>query len=266
MATEADQEDNESSPHWPRRIREALDRDRFVLHAQPIVELSSGRTLRHELFLRMIEGDQLIPAASFVVAAEDDGSIQEIDRWVVARTIDVAATGHGVHLNLSVRSADSELRDLIQDRLRESGADPGNVVFELSERQLADAGDSTAEFAHGVKDLGCALALDNFVRGGLAFALFRRLPIDYLKLGVPLMQDLARDLTRRNTVESVVNLARQFGQRTVAQGVEDVATLQTLGDLGVDQAQGYALGAPAPLGPLAPASAARTAAAGPGCG
>jgi EAL domain-containing protein (putative c-di-GMP-specific phosphodiesterase class I) len=236
-----------SPPAWPRRIREALDRDRFVLHAQPIVDLSSGETIRHELFLRMMEDHELIPAASFVVAAEEHGSIREIDRWVVATAIEAASQGRGVHVNLSVRSTDAELLELIRERLEASGADPSEVVFELGEEQLLEAGDPSREFVRGVSELGCGLALDKFVRSGDDLTLLEALPIDYLKIGPPFVHDLRRDPAARSVVESVVVLSQRFGQHTIAQGVEDVATLQTLRELGIDQAQGFALGAPLPL-------------------
>jgi EAL domain-containing protein (putative c-di-GMP-specific phosphodiesterase class I) len=232
---------------WPRRIREALDRDRFVLHAQPIVELSSGEPIRHELFLRMVEDDELIPAASFVVAAEEHGSIREIDHWVVATAIDVASRGRGVHVNLSVRSTDDELLDLIGEELLASGTDPRQVVFELSEEQLLGAGESSRRFVVGASELGCWIALDKFAAGRGDFTMLESLPIDFVKIGPAFMQDLLRDEDQRRVVESVVGLSRRFGQRTIAQGVEDVATLQTLRELGVDQAQGFALGSPAPL-------------------
>ena len=68
---------------WSRRIEEALERDLFVLHGQRIVDVATGATMRHELFLRMVDRTRLIPAGEFVMAAEEFGSIREIDRWVV---------------------------------------------------------------------------------------------------------------------------------------------------------------------------------------
>src|SRR3954466_13126837 len=100
---------------WSRRIEEALERDLFVLHAQRIVDVVTGATTRHELFLRMVERRRLIPAGEFVMAGEEFGSIREIDRWVVERAIDVAATGIPVDLNLSVRSTDETMVSLIRD-------------------------------------------------------------------------------------------------------------------------------------------------------
>src|SRR5262249_29329412 len=128
---------------WSRRIEDALARDLFALHGQRIVDVVSGATLRHELFLRMVDRKRLIPAGEF-------GSIQEIDGWVVGRAIEVAAAGHPVDLNLSLRSTDRTMLGLIRGELERTGADPSDVVLELSEPQLEAALDTGAEFIRGV--------------------------------------------------------------------------------------------------------------------
>src|SRR3954469_8580196 len=101
---------------WSRRIEEALERDLFVLHGQRIVDVTNGETLRHELFLRMVDRRRLIPAGEFVMAAEEFGSIREIDRWVVSRAIEVTAAGWAVDLDLSMRSTDEAMLELIRHR------------------------------------------------------------------------------------------------------------------------------------------------------
>ena len=163
---------------WSRRIGEALRRDLFVLHAQRIVDVSSGETVRHELFLRMVERKRLIPAGEFVLAAEELGSIREIDRWVTGRAIEVAAMGHAVDLNLSVRSADDELLELIEQKLDDTGADPANLVLELSEEQLVAGLEGSEGFVHAVHELGCGIALDGYIQGGRRFFLLRQVPIE----------------------------------------------------------------------------------------
>jgi predicted signal transduction protein with EAL and GGDEF domain len=146
--------------NWSRRIGEALEKDLFVLHAQRIVDVASGETVRHELFLRMVDGEGLTPAGEFVLAAEGLGSIREVDRWVAGRAIEVAAAGHPVDLNLSVRSLDDLLLELIRHRTAETGADPGDLVLELSEEQLVVEAEAGEGFVHAVHELGCRIALD----------------------------------------------------------------------------------------------------------
>jgi EAL domain-containing protein (putative c-di-GMP-specific phosphodiesterase class I) len=240
---------------WSRRIEEALERDLFVLHGQRIVDVVTGATMRHELFLRMVDRRRLIPAGEFVMVAEEFGSIREIDRWVVAKAIDVAATGIAVDLNLSVRSTDAAMVDLIRDRLEETEADPHDVVLELSEKQLTEALDSGGAFVNAVTELGCRIALDGYVEGGPESFLLRRLPISYVKLGRPFIDNLAEDRGKRRAIGSAVLKAHRAGQRVIAQGVESVATLEQLEDLGIDEAQGHALGPPESLESLIGASA-----------
>jgi EAL domain-containing protein (putative c-di-GMP-specific phosphodiesterase class I) len=232
---------------WSRRIEEALGRGLFALHAQRIVDVAAGATVRHELFLRMVDGDELIPAGEFMLAAEEAGSIREIDRWVIGRAIEFAAAGHPVDVNLSLRSTDDELLALIRRRLEETGADPAHLVLELSEEQLAAGLVPGEGFVRGVHETGGRIALDGFVRGGRRSALLKRLPIDFVKLGARFVKGLADDGRHRRKARNAAAKAHDTGQRVIAQGVEDLATLQLLDELGIDEAQGYALGRPEPV-------------------
>ena len=239
---------------WSRRIEEALERDLFVLHGQRIVDVVTGGTVRHELFLRMVDRTRLIPAGEFVMAAEEFGSIREIDRWVVARAIEVAATRQPVDLNLSVRSTDEAMVALIRDCLSETEADPADVVLELSEAQLIEGLDAAGGFVNAVAELGCQIALDGFIEGGPESFLMRRLPIRYVKLGASFIDGLAEDRGKRRAVSSAVLKAHRSGMRVIAQGVESLATLELLEGLGIDEAQGNALGPPESLESLIGAS------------
>jgi EAL domain-containing protein (putative c-di-GMP-specific phosphodiesterase class I) len=232
---------------WAVRIREALERDRFAMHAQRIVEVSSGETLRHELFLRMVDKERVIPAGEFVVAAEEHGSIGEIDRWVAGKAIDIAAAGWPVHVNLSIRSTDEALLRVIREGLEATGADAGDLVFELGEGQLEGAGKEGAGFVQALSDLGCGIALDNYVAGKGKADLLKRYPLDYVKIGPELVGELGINAARREAVGAVVSTAHRFGRRVIAQGAETLVALQALEELQVDEAQGYVLGPPEPV-------------------
>ena len=108
----------------------------------------------------------------------------------------------------------------------------------------AEAGEG---FVHAVHELGCRIALDGYVRGGRGSALLNRLPLDFVKLGARFVNRLADDGRRRRKARNAAAKAHASGQRVIAQGVEDLVTLQLLQDLGVDEAQGYGLGRPEPL-------------------
>ena len=232
---------------WAERLRWALEHDGFSLYQQPIVDLRTAKVLRHELLLRLIEEDRVTPAAEFLEAATEDGTIVEIDLWVTEKAIEIAATGRPVTVNLSSKSIAPCFLEHVRERLVETGANPANLAFELSEGDLIEVGEEGREFLWRLRELGFGLAMDQFGTGPADLRHLRGLPVDYLKLGREFAQDLSRDPASRRAIEAIVKPARRFGSRTVAVGVEDLATLQTLEELGADEAQGFALGAPAPL-------------------
>lgn len=140
-----------------------------------------------------------------------------------------------------------DLLPLIALSLDEADADPSDLVFEITETALMEDVEAGEIFAHGVAEIGCGLALDDFGTGYGSFTRLKQLPIKYLKIDVEFVHDLASDAGNQHVVEAIIGLAKGFGQQTIAEGVEDDDTLRLLGEAGVDFAQGYHLGSPAPL-------------------
>jgi PAS domain S-box-containing protein len=234
---------------WLTRIRDALEHDRFRLHAQPIIDLSSGAAVQHELLIRMLDEDgSLVAPGLFLPVAERYGVIREIDRWVVGEAVAIAARGIPIELNLSAASiGDRELAGIFERDLEAFGADPSLIVVELTETALLADEDAGCSFVARLASLGCKIALDDFGTGYGGFTYLKRLPVDHLKIDIEFVRDLPRDMASQHVVRAVVNLARGFGQTTVAEGVEDDETLELLRELGVDCAQGYGIGRPAPV-------------------
>jgi PAS domain S-box-containing protein len=234
---------------WLARIRDALDHDRFVLHAQPIVAVATGETVQHELLIRMLGEDGAIVApGAFLPVAEQYGLIREIDRWVIHQAARLAGQGHAIELNLSAHSlGDPGLYELMEGELRAAGADPARVVIEVTETALLRDEAAARAFLERIGALGCRIALDDFGTGYGGFTYVKRLPVDTLKIDVEFVRDLTRDPASQHVVRAIVHLARDFGYETVAEGVEDPETLELLGELGVDLAQGYAIARPEPV-------------------
>lgn len=248
---------------WIGRIRAALTEDRFLLYAQPIVEVATGKVVQRELLLRMREPDgEIVSPGYFISVAEEYGLTSEIDHWVIEHAIEIAAAGGPVQLNLSAHSVgDPMIFRKIESCLKRTGAAPGSLVFEITETALIADEAAARSFAQELHGLGCQLALDDFGTGYGGFTYLKALPVDFLKIDIEFVRDLASNPASRHVVEAVVALARAFKLKTVGEGVEDAATLDILGELGVDFAQGYHIARPAPLAePVLPA----TSAAGPG--
>ncbi|MBA3407482.1 MAG: EAL domain-containing protein [Solirubrobacterales bacterium] len=234
---------------WIGRIQGALAEDRFVLYAQPIVELRSGEVAQRELLLRMREpGGEVVSPGEYLGIAEQYGLIGDIDRWVIRRGAEIAAAGDPVEINLSAHSiGDQSVLDHIDRCIDESGADPKLLVFEITETALIADEVAARAFAQHLHDLGCKLALDDFGTGYGGFTYLKQLPLDFLKIDIEFVRDLVTNPASCHVVQAVVALARGFGLQTVAEGVEDDETFELLLELGVDYAQGYHIARPAPL-------------------
>jgi PAS domain S-box-containing protein len=247
-AREARMRGDSADATWLARIRAALDEDRFVLYRQPVVELATGRTVQNELLLRLVGEDGTVHApGEFLGVAERYGLISEIDRWVIREAGRIAAAGEPIEFNISARSlGDGDVLRELEDVIADEGVDPGLLVVEVTETAVVSELDVARRFAERVAELGCGLALDDFGTGHANLSYLKHLPADHLKIDVEFIRDIARSETDRRLVAGMVSFARGFHQVTVAEGVEDEDTLMVLRELGVDRAQGYLFGRPAP--------------------
>ncbi len=237
-----------SKVEWSFRLRNAIANDRLVLHSQPIVELESGGVVLEELLVRMLGDDgQLIMPGAFLQPAERFGLAPAIDRWVIARAAEIARERR-VEVNLSAQSiGDPSLPDFVEARLTGAGADPGNLVFEITETAAAEDLDEARRLAERLAELGCGFALDDFGTGYGSFTYLKHLPVRYIKIDTEFVRTLRADSPDRQVVSAIVDVARNFGIETIAEGVEAEETAELLGALGVHYAQGYHFGRPAAL-------------------
>ena len=241
---------------WMARVDDALRNDRFVLVAQPIIAVRGRRVVQHELLLRLRdETGALTAPGSFLRAAEQCGRVEAIDRWVIRQGIAVATrTGQPVAINVSaVTLSRPGVSDDVERELRFCGADPALITFEVTETAVMSDERAAGAFLTRVRKLGARVALDDFGAGYGGFRYLKHLPVDVLKIDVEFVRDLPRDAPSRHVVEAIATLARSFGLETIAEGVEDLDALDVLEALGVNYAQGYAIGRPAPLAEPAPA-------------
>jgi EAL domain-containing protein (putative c-di-GMP-specific phosphodiesterase class I) len=234
---------------WATRIQSAISDGRMLLVAQPVFDLANGERTYSELLLRMsLEDDAgILHPDEFLPAAERFGLVQSIDVWVVGRAL-VLASALSPEINISALTlCDPDAR---REIVRLLGEDPGaakRIVFEITETAAADHLQAAREFAAELTGLGCGLALDDFGTGFGSFTYLRDLPLRYLKIDASFVHDLEHSKDNRRVVQSIVGIARQFELMTIAEGVEDEATLSLLRELGADYAQGFHLARPAPV-------------------
>ena len=234
------------------RIRDALTQDRFSLATQPIRSLASGGIERYELLLRMTGDDgELLPAASFIEVAERSGMVQELDRWVVGRALELLAEREragepvSLHVNLSGASlTDISVLEFIERRLDEGDADPGRCTFEITQTARVEDYETAAGFADRLSEFGCEVAIDDYGAGFGPFNYLKQIPFDVIKIDGSFIRDMPHNDADQLTVQAIVRIARGLGKRTIAEFVQDDDTTRMLREYGVDMAQGYHLGRP----------------------
>jgi diguanylate cyclase (GGDEF)-like protein/PAS domain S-box-containing protein len=243
-------------------LRTALENDRFVLYAQPILDLRRKEVVQYEILLRLRsdEGGEPLTPSSFLYVAERFGLIQAIDAWVARRAIELIAENERagrrlvLHVNLSGKSiGDPKVAELTEGALTQIGIDPSRLVFELTETAAIANFEEAKAFAHRLRARGCQLALDDFGAGFGSFYYLKNLPFDYFKIDGDFIRGVAASPMDQLVVGAVVGIARGMGKKTIAEFVTDEETVRLLEKAGVDYAQGYYVGRPQPLRDLLPA-------------
>jgi diguanylate cyclase (GGDEF)-like protein len=236
---------------WAGRIRRALETDQFVLFYQPLLNLVSREVIEYEALLRMEDqqGEFISPNLFLASAERFDLSIA-IDRMVIKKAAYKIASLKArkntlrLSLNLSTQSlGDSGMVEYIHDVIREFNINPGNLSIEISETVILQNMDRVCNLSAEFTKLGCRLILDDIGVGFSSFHYLAPLSIRSIKI----RGDLIRNLHIANNYDYVSALCKtchELGIEVVAKFVEDLALLDTLQNIGVDYAQGFAVGRP----------------------
>lgn len=247
---------------WSREITEAMKVGRLRLFYQPLLALPQRRIWRAEGLLRMQLADgRLASPDEFIPIAERTGLINLIDRWVLAEAIRVLVAHPQLSLgiNLSAKALDdASIDDELARLLRSSKIDPQRLTLEITETVAIDNISAAVERIESMRALGCHFALDDFGSGFASYAYLKQLPVQDVKIDGSLIRHLDQSREDRIFVQATTEMAHTMGKQVVAEFVESEAILEVLCELGVDFAQGYFVGRPAPE-PPAPGAAAPSA-------
>jgi diguanylate cyclase (GGDEF)-like protein/PAS domain S-box-containing protein len=236
---------------WIARIHQALQDDRFLLCRQASVALMPAETPHFEILVRMLEPDgQLVMPNSFIPSAERYGLMPEIDRWVIHAALTKLGieTRHSIcFINLSGASVgDDTLAEYVEAQIKAAGVNATDVCFEITETAAIGNLVHAEAMIMDMKDLGCRFALDDFGSGMSSFAYLKHLPVDYLKIDGAFVRHMDTDPIDRAMVEAINNIGHVMGIETIAEYVENQATVELLAGMGVDYAQGYWIEKPRP--------------------
>jgi diguanylate cyclase (GGDEF)-like protein len=242
-------------------IRNAIDAGRLVLYAQPIVPIGRPDPVKYfELLVRLLDPHgQPVEPAEFMRTAERYQLIQDIDRWVVTKALESLASsenqrndaGFRFAINLSGQSlGNDQFLGFIRGELARYKVSPSRLCFEITETVAVTNLGKAQILINELKKLGCQFSLDDFGTGMSSFAYLKLFPVDKVKIDGSFVHDICSNDVSRAMVTAITEIARVMRLETVAEYVQDSATLKRLQEIGVDWAQGFYTGAPRPLSEL----------------
>jgi diguanylate cyclase (GGDEF)-like protein/PAS domain S-box-containing protein len=243
---------------WVNRIQRALEEDRLVICLQPIQpvrpNVATGES--YEVLVRLIdEKGALVNPSAFLPAAERYNLSTALDRRVLDEALrhftadrDRLDRLSTAFVNLSSQTfGNRSFLDYILERASFYEMPPEKLCFEISERTAISRLEDAKEFVEALRQIGCRFALDDFGRGAYSFRYLKELHVDFVKIDGSFVRNMLKDPMDLVVVRSITDIARLSNAATIAEHVESAEILSKLAELGIDYAQGFAVGRPMPI-------------------
>jgi len=246
-----DKADEEKNRHWLMLVKEALAKNNFVLFYQPIISLHGAEGEFYEILLRLNGPKGEITPNFFMPVAEKNGLMPAIDRWVIGSAIKALSererAGHKTtfFVKLTAQSLeDQTLLPWLAQQLKNSRLRGDALVFEMPESKVVTSLKPARTFVAGLKQLHCGFALEQFGSGLNSFQLLKHIDANYLKIDRNYMAELPKHKENQEKVKELCDQAHHAGKLTVAEFVEDAASMSILFSCGVNFVQGNFLQEP----------------------
>lgn len=235
-------------------LRRAIDGDELRLYLQPKVEFATGQVCGAEALIRWQHPQQgLLLPGDFISLAEQTGLIRPLTEWVINATLELlqAWLEQGcavpIAVNLSARNLrDENLLSKIRQWQAMRGISAGWLELEITESSVMDDPDFALSLLHELRNDGIPLYMDDFGTGYSSLSYLQKLPVDYIKIDQSFVANMSSDNDSAMIVRSTIDLVRDLGHKTVAEGVETLTQWAQLSRLGCDFAQGYLIAKPMP--------------------
>jgi len=249
-----DRAETERIAEWVQRIQKALIGNDFVLHYQPIISLSGEPGENYEAFLRMKSGTgELAAPQSFLPIAEEHGLLDDIDRWVISRAVEVLAERKKAKKNttLFVKVSPASLMEggldqWIIEQLKKHDVPGDRLVLEIPESKVFTNLRATQELLSAISPLGCRIALEQFGSGLNSFQLLSHIEPAFLKVDRAFMTDLAKNPEHQEKLRDISKKGHEAGKKVIAEFVQDAGSMSVLFSIGVDYVEGHFLAAAGP--------------------
>jgi diguanylate cyclase (GGDEF)-like protein len=237
------------------RLRRALEREEFVLHYQPQVNLATRRIVGLEALIRWQEGDgRLLEPAEFIPVAEEARLILPLGQWILRAACQQARAWQDqglpeVRLAVNLSARQFQQQDLIRSvffAVRDAGLPARRLELEITESAAMLNVDRTIGMLHGLRDMGVRISMDDFGTGHSSLSYLKRFPIDAVKIDQSFVRDMTSDPSDAAIVKAIVAMAHSLGLNVVAEGVETLAQADFLRRTGCDEMQGFLVGRPLP--------------------
>ena len=246
-----DKADAEKNRHWLKLIKDALANDGYVLYFQPIISLQGAEGDYYEILLRMKGPKGEILPGFFMPVAEQYGLLPQLDRWVISTAIKALAereqSGRKTtfFIKLAAQSLDDPtLLPWIALQLKNSRQRGDALVFEMPESKVVTNLKPARAFVRGLEQLHCGFALEQFGSGLNSFQLLKHIPAHYLKVDRSYMADLPKNKENQERIKAMCEQAHNAGKLTIAEFVEDAASMSILFSCGINFVQGNFLQEP----------------------
>jgi len=236
-------------------LHQALDKNEFILHYQPIIDLSDEQTISTEALVRWQNPERgLVSPLQFIPLAEDTGLIVPIGEWILYTACHEAASWTakngllpGVSVNLSVRQFQrQDITKLVRKVLSETQLSPERLTLEITESLLVIDDMSILSSLHELREMGVELSIDDFGTGYSSLSYLKRFPITKLKIDRSFITDVTTDSENAALVEAILSMAQSLGLKVIAEGVETREQVDFLKARNCDRIQGYYFSRPVP--------------------
>jgi len=237
---------------WMNKLRNAVDANSFQLRFQPINRIDTGVTTHHEVLLRLRGDDgKLLSPDAFLPAAVRFGLMSEIDLWAIRHAAEAYAE-HVVEnpklrlsINLSANAFENDdLARFVETAFIKHSVPPTHIIFEITESLAVRRPRHVERQIGELRALGCKLALDDFGTGYSSFSYLQKLHFDYIKIDGAFVHDIMNNPVDQKMIKLIAEIGREANMKTIAEYVQNAESLELLGELGVDLAQGYFVGRP----------------------